>query len=249
MEDGGHVRPPAGPSCLSTTPPGVDIRHILFATAGGHMAEATPTSPRPGVAMVTSAGRHQHRHAAVRAMLDSIRSLHHRQVPLSPSHDAFQECDTTASPCRDEHNWLIQRAEDIRPSSGSVLRRHDRPPGPSRHIPRTSPTRPWSGTARRRRPPRFRARSRRPAWPGRRPADPGRDGRSSTRRRDPQAGRRALRRLPSSPHPVVTRSWPGAFPDDHPQCLGMPACTATTPPSRHAAVRLLIALGSRFDDR
>src|SRR5205085_8023000 len=51
-------------------------------------------------------------------------------------------------------------------------------------------------------------------------------------------------------HVVATLMARGAFPDDHPLCLGMPGMhgnyTAVTSMQRSD---LLIALGSRFDDR
>src|SRR5207245_6931958 len=62
----------------------------------------------------------------------------------------------------------------------------------------------------------------------------------------------ALRRLAelTGIHVVTTLMARGAFPDDHPLCLGMPGMhgnyTAVTSMQK---ADLLIALGSRFDDR
>jgi len=242
------------------------IRHILVRheQGAGHMAEGyAHATGRPGVAMVTSGP------AATNivtplcdAMLDSIPLVVVTgQVPLSAiGTDAFQECDTTGITMPvTKHNWLIQSADDI----PMVIREAFHVattgrPGPVLvDIPKdiSNQTMDWY-------------------WPdavdlpGFRPPQPP----------NPLAAREAARLILASERPVIyagggilkaraaealrrlaeltgihvvtTLMARGAFPDDHPLCLGMPGMhgnyTAVTAMQQSD---LLIALGSRFDDR
>jgi acetolactate synthase I/II/III large subunit len=242
------------------------IRHILVRheQGAGHMAEGyAHATGRPGVAMVTSGP------AATNivtplcdAYMDSIPLVVVTgQVPLTAiGSDAFQECDTTGITMPvTKHNWLIQRAEDI----PTVVREAfyvatTGRPGPVLvDIPKdvSNQTMDWY-------------------WPDgvdlpgfKAPAPP-----------DPELARAAARLILAAERPVIyagggilkaraaealrelvdltgihvvtTLMARGAFPDDHPLCLGMPGMhgnfTAVTSMQR---ADLLIALGSRFDDR
>jgi acetolactate synthase I/II/III large subunit len=257
---GGAILPVYDPLLEST------IRHILVRheQGAGHMAEGyAHATGRPGVAMVTSGP------AATNivtplcdAMLDSIPLVVVTgQVPLSAiGSDAFQECDTTGITMPvTKHNWLIQSASDI----PTVIREAFHVattgrPGPVLvDIPKdvSNQTMDWywpDGVDL----PGFRAPK---------PPDPGL-AREAARlilaaeRPVIYAGggilkaraAEALRRLAelTGIHVVTTLMARGAFPDDHPLCLGMPGMhgnyTAVTAMQRSD---LLIALGSRFDDR
>jgi acetolactate synthase I/II/III large subunit len=242
------------------------IRHILVRheQGAGHMAEGyAHATGRPGVAMVTSGP------AATNivtplcdAYMDSIPLVVVTgQVPLSAiGSDAFQECDTTGITMPvTKHNWLIQRAEDI----PVVVREAFHVattgrPGPVLvDIPKdiSNQTMEWY-------------------WPDSvdlpgfrapRPPDPGLAREAAqlmlaAERPVIYAGggilkaraAEALRRLAelTGIHVVTTLMARGAFPDDHPLALGMPGMhgnyTAVTAMQRSD---LLIALGSRFDDR
>ena len=257
---GGAILPVYDPLLEST------IRHILVRheQGAGHMAEGyAHVTGRPGVAMVTSGP------AATNivtplcdAMLDSIPFVCITgQVPLSAiGTDAFQECDTTGITMPvTKHNWLIQSAADI----PTVIREAfyvatTGRPGPVLvDIPKdiANQTMEWywpDGVDL----PGFRAPQ---------PPDPGL-AREAARlilaaeRPVIYAGggilkaraAEALRRLAelTGIHVVTTLMARGAFPDNHPLCLGMPGMhgnyTAVTAMQR---ADLLIALGSRFDDR
>jgi acetolactate synthase-1/2/3 large subunit len=257
---GGAILPVYDPLLEST------IRHILVRheQGAGHMAEGyAHATGRPGVAMVTSGP------AATNivtplcdAMMDSIPFVCITgQVPLSAiGTDAFQECDTTGITMPvTKHNWLIQRAEDI----PTVVREAfyvatTGRPGPVLvDIPKdiANQTMEWY-------------------WPDgvdlpgfRAPQPP-----------DPALARAAARLILAAERPVIyagggilkaraaealhrlaeltgihvvtTLMARGAFPDDHPLCLGMPGMhgnyTAVTAMQQSD---LLVALGSRFDDR
>jgi acetolactate synthase-1/2/3 large subunit len=257
---GGAILPVYDPLLEST------IRHILVRheQGAGHMAEGyAHATGRPGVAMVTSGP------AATNivtplcdAYMDSIPLVVVTgQVPLSAiGSDAFQECDTTGITMPvTKHNWLIQRAEDI----PIVVREAFHVattgrPGPVLvDIPKdiSNQTMDWY-------------------WPDgvdmpgfKAPSPP-----------DPELARAAARLILAAERPVIyagggilkargaealrelveltgihvvtTLMARGAFPDDHPLCLGMPGMhgnyTAVTSMQR---ADLLIALGSRFDDR
>jgi acetolactate synthase-1/2/3 large subunit len=257
---GGAILPVYDPLLEST------IRHILVRheQGAGHMAEGyAHATGRPGVAMVTSGP------AATNivtplcdAMLDSIPLVVVTgQVPLSAiGSDAFQECDTTGITMPvTKHNWLIQSADDI----PTVVREAFHVattgrPGPVLvDIPKdvSNQTMEWywpDGVDL----PGFRAPQ---------PPDPGLAREAArlilaSERPVIYAGggilkaraAEALRRLAelTGIHVVTTLMARGAFPDDHPLCLGMPGMhgnyTAVTAMQRSD---LLIALGSRFDDR
>jgi acetolactate synthase-1/2/3 large subunit len=242
------------------------IRHILVRheQGAGHMAEGyAHATGRPGVAMVTSGP------AATNivtplcdAYMDSIPIVVITgQVPLaSIGTDAFQECDTTGITMPvTKHNWLIQSASEI----PVVIREAFHVattgrPGPVLvDIPKdiSNATMDWY-------------------WPesvdlpGFRPPGPP----------DPELVRAAAQLIVAAQRPVIyagggilkaraaealrelaelagihvvtTLMARGSFPDDHPLCLGMPGMhgnyTAITSMQR---ADLLIALGSRFDDR
>ncbi|MDQ3681314.1 MAG: acetolactate synthase large subunit [Actinomycetota bacterium] len=242
------------------------IRHILVRheQGAGHMAEGyAHVTGRPGVAMVTSGP------AATNivtplcdAYMDSIPIVVVTgQVPYSSiGSDAFQECDTTGITMPvTKHNWLVTDAQDIpqivreafhvattgRP--GPVL--IDVPKDISNH------TMDWY-------------------WP----ESVDLPGYEPTTRGDPGMIREAARLIGESRRPVIyagggilkaraaealralaeltgipvvtTLMARGAFPDSHELCLGMPGMhgnyTAVTAMQK---ADLLVALGSRFDDR
>jgi acetolactate synthase I/II/III large subunit len=242
------------------------IRHILVRheQGAGHAAEGyAHATGRPGVAMVTSGP------AATNivtplcdAYMDSIPLVVVTgQVPSTAiGSDAFQECDTTGITMPvTKHNWLITSAQDI----PTVVREAFHVattgrPGPVLvDIPKdiSNATMDWY-------------------WPEsldmpgfRAPGPP-----------DPELVRQAAELITAAERPVIyagggilkaraaealrelvdltgihvvtTLMGRGCFPDDHPQCLGMPGMhgnyTAVTAMQK---ADLLIALGSRFDDR
>jgi acetolactate synthase-1/2/3 large subunit len=258
---GGAILPVYDPIIDST------IRHILVRheQGAGHMAEGyAHVTGRPGVAMVTSGP------AATNivtplcdAYLDSIPLVVITgQVGLAAiGTDAFQECDTTGITMSvTKHNWLVTDAADI----PQIVREAFHVattgrPGPVLiDIPKdvsASQTMDWY-------------------WPdsvdlpGYKPATIG----------APHLIKEAARMIGESRRPVIyagggilkaraaealkqlvdvtgipvvtTLMARGAFPDDHDLCLGMPGMhgnyTAVTAMQRSD---LLIALGSRFDDR
>ena len=257
---GGAILPVYDPLLEST------IRHILVRheQGAGHMAEGyAHATGRPGVAMVTSGP------AATNivtplcdAMLDSIPLVVVTgQVPLSAiGSDAFQECDTTGITMPvTKHNWLIQSAADIPMvvREAFYVATTGRPGPVLVDIPKdvSNQTMDWY-------------------WPdavdlpGFRAPQPPDPGLAREAARLILAAERpviyagggilkaraaeALRRLAelTGIHVVTTLMARGAFPDDHPLCLGMPGMhgnyTAVTALQRSD---LLIALGSRFDDR
>ena len=242
------------------------IRHILVRheQGAGHMAEGyAHATGRPGVAMVTSGP------AATNvvtplcdAYMDSIPLVMITgQVPYSViGTDAFQEADTVGITMPvTKHNWLVTDAQDIprivreafhvattgRP--GPVL--VDLPKDVSNQmmdwewpesvdLPGYKPT--MKGHAKQiKDAARLMSEARRPVlYVG--------GGILKARAAE------ALRELVNvTDFPVVTTLMArGAFPDDHPRCLGMPGMhgnyTAITAMQKSD---LLIALGSRFDDR
>jgi len=242
------------------------IRHILVRheQGAGHMAEGyAHATGRPGVAMVTSGP------AATNvvtplcdAYMDSIPLVMITgQVPYSViGTDAFQEADTVGITMPvTKHNWLVTDAQDIprivreafhvattgRP--GPVL--VDLPKDVSNQmmdwewpesvdLPGYKPT--MKGHAKQiKDAARLMSEAKRPVlYVG--------GGILKARAAE------ALRELVNvTDFPVVTTLMArGAFPDDHPRCLGMPGMhgnyTAITAMQKSD---LLIALGSRFDDR
>jgi acetolactate synthase-1/2/3 large subunit len=242
------------------------IRHVLVRheQGAGHMAEGyAHATGRPGVAMVTSGP------AATNivtplcdAYMDSIPLVVITgQVPYAViGTDAFQECDTVGITMPvTKHNWLVTDAQDIprivreafhvattgRP--GPVL--VDVPKDVSNQLMDWE----WSETL---------------DLPGYKPTLKGHAKQVKDAARLMGDARRpvlyvgggilkaraaeALRELAElTGFPVVTTLMArGAFPDEHPQCLGMPGMhgnyTAITAMQK---ADLLIALGSRFDDR
>ena len=257
---GGAILPVYDPIIDST------IRHILVRheQGAGHMAEGyAHVTGRPGVAMVTSGP------AATNivtplcdAYMDSIPMVVVTgQVPsVAIGSDAFQECDTTGITMSvTKHNWLVMDAQDIprivreafhiattgRP--GPVL--VDVPKDVSMQemewywpdsvdLPGYKPT--TIGH------PRMIKEAARLIGESRRPVIYAGGGILKSR------GAEALRALAEMTGiPVVTTLMArGAFPDRHELCLGMPGMhgnyTAVTAMQKSD---LLIALGSRFDDR
>jgi len=242
------------------------IRHILVRheQGAGHMAEGyAHATGRPGVAMVTSGP------AATNivtplcdAYMDSVPIVVITgQVPYAViGTDAFQECDTVGITMPvTKHNWLVTDAQDI----PEIVREafhvatNGRPGPVLVDVPKdiANQTMDWH-------------------WPD------GVDlpGFKPTTRGHPKQVKDAVRLIGEARRPVIyagggilkaraaealrelveltdipvvtTLMARGAFPDDHPRCLGMPGMhgnyTAVTS-MQHAD--LLIALGSRFDDR
>ncbi len=242
------------------------IRHILVRheQGAGHMAEGyAHATGRPGVAMVTSGP------AATNivtplcdAYMDSIPIVVITgQVPYaSIGTDAFQECDTVGITMPvTKHNWLITDAQDIprivreafhvattgRP--GPVL--VDIPKDIANQqmdwywpdgvdLPGYKPT--MKGHAKQiKDAARLMSESRRPVIYA---------GGGILKARAAEA----LRELVElTGFPVVTTLMArGAFPDDHELCLGMPGMHGNyTAVTSMQQADLLIALGSRFDDR
>jgi acetolactate synthase-1/2/3 large subunit len=247
------------------------IRHILVRheQGAGHMAEGyAHATGRPGVAMVTSGpGATNIVTPLCDAMMDSIPIVVITgQVPSAAiGTDAFQECDTIGiTRSVTKHNELITSAQDI----PRVIREAFHiattgRPGPVLvDIPKdiVDPRNPnsamewyWPETL---------------DLPGYKPTTKGHPLKireaarliSESHRPVIYAGggilkaraAEALRELAelTGIHVVTTLMARGSFPDSHPLCLGMPGMhgnyTAVTSMQRSD---LLIALGSRFDDR
>jgi acetolactate synthase-1/2/3 large subunit len=242
------------------------IRHILVRheQGAGHMAEGyAQATGRPGVAMVTSGPAATNIVTPLcNAYMDSTPIVVITgQVPYTAiGTDAFQECDTTGITMPvTKHNWLVTSADDIpkiireafhvattgRP--GPVL--VDLPKDISNaqmewywpddvDLPGYKPT--TKGH------PRMIKEAARLIGESHRPVIYAGGGILKARAAD------ALRELAEMTGvPVVTTLMArGAFPDDHELCLGMPGMhgnyTAVTSMQK---ADLLIALGSRFDDR
>jgi acetolactate synthase-1/2/3 large subunit len=242
------------------------IRHILVRheQGAGHMAEGyAHASGRPGVAMVTSGP------AATNivtplcdAYMDSIPMVCITgQVPSTAiGSDAFQECDTTGITMSvTKHNWLITDAQDIPQTVREAFHiATTGRPGPvlidvPKDIANQMMEWEWPDGV---------------SLPGYKPVTRGHPQMikkaagliAESRRPVIYAGggilkaraAEALRELVDlTGIPVVTTLMArGAFPDSHPLCLGMPGMhgnyTAVTSMQK---ADLLIALGSRFDDR
>jgi acetolactate synthase I/II/III large subunit len=247
------------------------IRHILVRheQGAGHMAEGyAHATGRPGVAMVTSGpGATNIVTPLADAMMDSIPIVVITgQVPSAAiGTDAFQECDTIGiTRSVTKHNELITEAQDI----PRVIREAFHiattgRPGPVLvDIPKdiVDPKNPRSAME----------------WDWPEAVDL--PGYKPTTRGHPRMIREAARLISESRRPVIyagggilkaraaealrelaelcgihvvtTLMARGAFPDSHPLCLGMPGMhgnyTAVTAMQK---ADLLIALGSRFDDR
>ncbi len=242
------------------------IRHILVRheQGAGHMAEGyAHATGRPGVAMVTSGP------AATNvvtplcdAYMDSVPFVCVTgQVPLSAiGSDAFQECDTTGITMPvTKHNWLIQDAADIpRIVREAFYVATTGRPGPvlvdiPKDIANATMEWYWPESVDL---PGFRA----PAAPD---VEKIRDaarlllaaekpviyaGGGILKARAAEA-LRALVEL-TGMHVVTTLMARGAFPDRHPLALGMPGMHGNyTAVTALQSADLLVALGSRFDDR
>jgi acetolactate synthase-1/2/3 large subunit len=251
------------------------IRHILVRheQGAGHMAEGyAHATGRPGVAMVTSG-------PAATNIVTPLCDAYMDSVPMvvitgqvgTPSigTDAFQECDTVGiTRSVTKHNELVTRAEDIpmvirqafhiattgRPGPVLVDIPKDivDPKNPASHFEWYWPTDDEVAAS----------------LPGYRPTLKGHPKKVKEAAQMILGAERpviyagggilkaraaeALRELAelTDIHVVTTLMARGAFPDDHPLALGMPGMhgnyTAVTSMQRSD---LLIALGSRFDDR
>ncbi|HVL03660.1 MAG TPA: thiamine pyrophosphate-binding protein, partial [Acidimicrobiales bacterium] len=242
------------------------IRHILVRheQGAGHMAEGyAHVTGRPGVAMVTSG-------PAATNIVTPLCDAYMDSIPLvvitgqvaysSIGSDAFQECDTTGITMSvTKHNWLVTNAQEIpqvvkeafhiastgRP--GPVL--IDVPKDVSNSMmdwywPDSVDLPGYKPTTRGH--PKMIREAARLMLESRRPVIYAGGGILKARAAE------ALRELAelTDIHVVTTLMARGAFPDDHPLCLGMPGMhgnyTAVTSMQK---ADLLIALGSRFDDR
>jgi acetolactate synthase-1/2/3 large subunit len=251
------------------------IRHVLVRheQGAGHMAEGfAHATGRPGVAMVTSGpGATNIVTPLCDAYMDSVPMVVITGQVASPSigTDAFQECDTVGiTRSVTKHNELVTRAEDI----PLVIRQAFHiattgRPGPVLvDIPKdiVDPTNPASAMEW--------------YWPSDTDVSASLPGYKPTTKGHAKKVREAAALILAAERPVIyagggilkaraaealrelaeltgipvvtTLMARGAFPDDHPLCLGMPGMhgnyTAVTAMQQSD---LLIALGSRFDDR
>jgi acetolactate synthase-1/2/3 large subunit len=242
------------------------IRHVLVRheQGAGHMAEGyAHATGRPGVAMVTSGP------AATNivtplcdAYMDSIPIVVITgQVPYAViGSDAFQECDTVGITLPvTKHNWLITDPQEVpRVVREAFHVATTGRPGPVLvDMPKdvSNQTMDWY-------------------WPD----DVDLPGYKPTIRGHPKQIKDAVRLMSECERPVIyagggilkaraaealrelaevtgtpvitTLMARGAFPDDHPLCLGMPGMHGSyTAVTSMQKADLLIALGSRFDDR
>jgi acetolactate synthase I/II/III large subunit len=242
------------------------VRHILVRheQGAGHAAEGyAHVTGRPGVAMVTSGpGATNIVTPLADAFMDSIPIVVVTgQVPTSAiGTDAFQECDTTGITMGvTKHNWLITSADDV----PRVIREAFHVattgrPGPvlvdmPKDISNDMMDWYWPDGV---------------DLPGYRPAGEA----------DPIAVRQAAELIAQAERPVIyagggilkaraseallqlaeltgipvvtTLMARGAFPDSNPLCLGMPGMHGNyTAVTAMQQADLLVALGSRFDDR
>jgi acetolactate synthase-1/2/3 large subunit len=242
------------------------IRHILVRheQGAGHMASGyAHATGRPGVAMVTSGpGATNIVTALCDAYMDSIPMVViSGQVPYAViGTDAFQECDTVGITMPvTKHNWLITDANDI----PQVVREAFHVattgrPGPVLvDVPKdiANQTMDWYWPEK-------------VDLPGYKPTVKGHPKQIKEAARLINEAKRpviyagggilkaraaeALRELAelAGIHVVTTLMARGCFPDDHPLCLGMPGMHGNyTAVSAMQRADLLIALGSRFDDR
>jgi len=244
------------------------IRHILVRheQGAGHMAQGyAQATGRPGVAIVTSGpGATNIVTPLADAYMDStpLVVITGQVATSSIGSDAFQESDTTGITMGiTKHNWLVTDANDIpRVVAEAFHVATTGRPGPvlidmPKDIAQASME--WY-------------------WPE--PSDLDLPGYHPVTRGDPELVREAAEMLLAAERPVIyagggilkaraseslrelsertgipvvtTLMARGSFPDSHPLCLGMPGMhgnyTAVTAMQRSD---LLIALGSRFDDR
>ena len=242
------------------------IRHILVRheQGAGHMAEGyAHATGRPGVAMVTSG-------PAATNIVTPLADAYMDSVPLvvitgqvpyaAIGTDAFQECDTTGITMPiTKHNWLVTDASEIPDTIREAFHvATTGRPGPVLvDFPKDVATQMmdwyWPESV---------------DLPGYKPNTKGHTKQIKDAARLMGESQRpvlyvgggilkaraaeTLRELAelTGIHVVTTLMARGAFPDDHPLCLGMPGMhgnyTAITAMQK---ADLLIALGSRFDDR
>jgi acetolactate synthase I/II/III large subunit len=249
---------------------GSRMRHILVRheQGAGHMAEGyAHVTGRPGVAMVTSG-------PAATNMVTPLCDAYMDSIPMvcitgqvgtaAIGTDAFQECDTVGiTRSVTKHNELVMRAEDIPMAIRQAFHiATTGRPGPvlvdlPKDILQNSMT--WH-------------------WPSDEDVTDSLPGYRPTTKGHPRMIKEAAKLILASKQPVLyigggvlkaraaeivrelaeltnipvvtTLMARGAFPDNHPLCLGMPGmhgnATAITAMQR---ADLLIALGARFDDR
>jgi acetolactate synthase-1/2/3 large subunit len=257
---GGAILPVYDPILSSS------IRHVLVRheQGAGHMAEGYALATgRPGVAMVTSGpGATNIVTPLSNAYMDSTPLVViSGQVPTAAiGTDAFQECDITGVTMGiTKHNWLVKSAQDIPEVVASAfhLATTGRPGPVLVDVPKDVSFSEmewyWPDDLDL---PGYRV----PGPPQRADVEAAVALMRAARRPVIYAGggilkaraAEALRALAErTGFPVVTTLMArGAFPDSHPQCLGMPGMhgnyTAVTAMQR---ADLLVALGARFDDR
>ena len=246
------------------------IRHILVRheQGAGHMAEGyAHVTGRPGVAMVTSGPAATNLVTPLcDAYMDSIPMVAITgQVSTSAiGTDAFQECDTVGiTRSVTKHNELVMTAEDLPLAIRQAfhIATTGRPGPVLVDVPKDvlQNTMAWH-------------------WPSDADVEASLPGYKPTTKGHPRMIKEAAQLILRSEHPVLyigggvlkaraasalrelaelvqipvvtTLMARGAFPDDHPLCLGMPGmhgnATAVTAMQK---ADLLVALGSRFDDR
>jgi acetolactate synthase-1/2/3 large subunit len=251
------------------------IRHILVRheQGAGHMAEGfAHATGRPGVAMVTSG-------PAATNIVTPLCDAYMDSIPMvvitgqvgtaSIGTDAFQECDTVGiTRSVTKHNELVTEAADIPRAVREAfhIATTGRPGPVLIDIPKdiVDPKNPRSAMDW--------------YWPSDDEVSAGLPGYKPTTKGHPRKVKEAAEMILQSHRPVIyagggilkaraaealrelaelvdihvvtTLMARGAFPDDHPLCLGMPGMhgnyTAVTAMQKSD---LLIALGSRFDDR
>ena len=246
------------------------IRHILVRheQGAGHMAEGyAQVSGRPGVAMVTSGPAATNLVTPLcDAFMDSVPMVAITgQVPTTAiGTDAFQECDTVGiTRSVTKHNELVMSPDDLPLAIRQAFHiATTGRPGPvlvdvPKDVLQNSMEWHWPDD-----------RELADSLPGYRPNVKGHPRMIKEAARLILASERpvlyvgggilkaraadALRELAelTDIHVVTTLMARGAFPDDHPLCLGMPGmhgnATAVTALQR---ADLLVALGARFDDR
>ena len=247
------------------------LRHILVRheQGAGHMAEGyAHATGKPGVAMVTSGpGATNIVTPLCDAFMDSVPIVVITgQVPYAAiGTDAFQECDITGiSSAITKHNFLVVEAADIPQTIHDAfhIATTGRPGPVLVDIPKDiiDPKNPRSQMT----------------WEDPQPHIL--PGYSPTIKGDPEMVRQATDLIGKSRQPVIysgggilksraaeellafaeltqipvvtTLMNRGGFPDDHPLCLGMPGMHGNyTAVTAMQEADLLIALGSRFDDR
>src|SRR4051812_15853027 len=261
----GGSTPPAYDPLLEST-----IRHILVRheQGAGHMAEGyAHVTGRPGVAMVTSGPAATNLVTPLMdAFMDSIPMVAITgQVPTTAiGSDAFQECDTVGiTRSVTKHNELVMTAEELPLAIRQAfhLASTGRPGPVLVDVPKDvlTSTMEWH-------------------WPTDAEVVDSLPGYRPNMKGHPRMIKEAAKLIMSSERPILyvgggilkaraaealrelaemtgihvvtTLMARGAFPDDHPLCLGMPGMhgNATAIASLQRS-DLLIALGARFDDR